>query len=49
MKVRLQSVNLISPGKEGFGHHQVITYRNFGNEIEMLAKILKIETINLGK
>lgn len=36
-------------GKEGFGHHQVITYGNFGDEIEMLAKILKIETINLGK
>ena len=49
MKVRLQLVKLINIGKEGFGHHQVITYRNFGDEIEMFAKILKIETINLGK
>jgi len=36
-------------GREGFGHHQVITYGNFGDEIEMLGKILRIETINLGE
>jgi len=31
MKVRLQPVNLITPGKESFGHHQVIAYGNFTN------------------
>jgi len=36
-------------GKESFGHHQAISYGNLCDEIEMLGKIFKIETINLGK
>jgi len=34
-------------GKESFGHHQVIAYGDFTDEIEMLGKVFKIETVNL--
>jgi hypothetical protein len=36
-------------GKESFGHHQVIVYGDFADEIEMLGRILKIKAFNLGE
>ena len=34
-------------GRESFGHHQVLAYGDMADELEMLAKVLKLEALSL--